>query len=119
LSYWRAVAEQPSLLLVDERLDAGRDRLGTSGHLRLTLSADETQALLTRVPAAFHGGIEDVLLTALVLAVADWCRRHVQGGHGVGAAGGAARGASHAVLLDLEGHGREEGYGRAREEGDA
>src|SRR5207302_454961 len=59
-----------------------------------------TDALLTRVPAAFHGGIDDVLLTGLTLAVADWCRRHVQG---------ADHGGSHAVLLDLEGHGREEG----------
>ena len=34
-----------------------------------------TAALLTAVPAAFHGGINDVLLTGLVLAVADWRRR--------------------------------------------
>ena len=66
-----------------------------------------TDALLTRVPAAFHGGIDDVLLTGLALAVADWCRRHVQG-----AAHVAHHGGSHAVLLDLEGHGREEGLGR-------
>ena len=54
-------------------------RLGTAGHLRLTLPAAVTEALLTRVPAAFHGGIDDVLLTGLALAVADWCRRHVGG----------------------------------------
>ena len=57
-----------------------------------------TGALLTRVPAAFHGGINDVLLTGLVLAVADWCRRRSRG----------TSQASHALLLDLEGHGREE-----------
>ena len=51
--------------------------------------------MLTRVPAAFHGGINDVLLTGLAVAIADWCRRR-------------GRGASPAVLLDLEGHGREE-----------
>ena len=54
-------------------------RLGTAGHLTLTLPSAVTDALLTRVPAAFHGGIDDVLLTGLALAVADWCRRHVQG----------------------------------------
>ena len=64
-----------------------------------------TDALLTRVPAAFHGGIDDVLLTGLALAVADWCRRHVQGATHVA----PHHGGSHAVLLDLEGHGREEG----------
>ena len=55
---------------------------GTAGHLTLTLPAAITGALLTRVPAAFHGGINDVLLTGLVLAVADWCRRRGRGdGH--------------------------------------
>src|SRR6185369_7892277 len=87
-----------------ERLDPARDTLGTAGHLTLMLPAAVTDALLTRVPAAFHGGIDDVLLTGLTLAVADWCRRHVQVAHAVTHHGG-----SHAVLLDLEGHGREEG----------
>ena len=64
-----------------------------------------TAALLTRVPAVFHGGINDVLLSGLALAVADWCRRRervVIGLSGHAGPGGAA------VLLDLEGHGREE-----------
>ena len=50
------------------------------------------------MPAAFHGGINDVLLTGLVVAIADWCRRR-------------GRGSGAAVLLDLEGHGREEVFG--------
>ena len=54
--------------------------------------------MLTRVPAAFHGGINDVLLTGLVLAVAQWRRRQ----------GWQRSDESSAVLLDLEGHGREE-----------
>ena len=73
------------------RLDPARDTLGTAGHLTLTLPAAVTQALLTRVPAAFHGGINDVLLTGLALAVADWCRRHVQGAGGPGRECGADR----------------------------
>jgi non-ribosomal peptide synthase protein (TIGR01720 family) len=85
----------PSLSLVAGELDAARDTAGTAGHLALTLPAELTGALLTRVAAAFHGGINDVLLTGLVVAVAQWCRRR-----------GAS--ASAAVLLDLEGHGREE-----------
>ena len=105
LSFWSAMQSEPSLLLAQDRLDPARDTLGRAGHLTLTLPSAVTQALLTRVPAAFHGGINDVLLTGLALAVADWCRRHVQG------AGASTRGASHAVLLDLEGHGREEVFG--------
>ena len=126
LSFWSAMAGKPSLLLVEGRLDPSRDTLGSAGHLTLTLPGAVTQALLTQVPAAFHGGINDVLLTGLTLAVADWCRRHVQGGPVQGAGGGvhpvanpgrganhgAHHGASHAVLLDLEGHGREEVLGR-------
>ena len=38
-------------------------RPARAGHLTLTLPAAVTEALLTRVPAAFHGGINDVLLT--------------------------------------------------------
>ena len=75
------------------QLDPARDTVGTAGHLTLTLPAAVTQALLTRVPAAFHGGINDVLLTGLALAVADWCRRHVRWrwAGGAGHAGPAAR----------------------------
>ena len=88
-------------------LDPKRDVAGTAGHLTLTLPSALTAALLTRVPAAFHGGINDVLLTGLALAVADWCRRH---GRGLS----DERDAGHAVLLDLEGHGREELFAGAR-----
>ncbi|HEY0420999.1 MAG TPA: condensation domain-containing protein, partial [Acetobacteraceae bacterium] len=132
LSFWSGELSKPSLLLVEDKLDAGRDTAGTAGHLTLTLPSAVTAALLTRVPSAFHGGIDDVLLTGLALAVADWCRRHAAAsaaGRGADVGRGANHGAhhganhgaknhgathaaSHAVLLDLEGHGREEGLGR-------
>ena len=79
LSFWSRMHSLPSLLLVEDKLDAVRDARGTAGHLTLTLPSAVTEALLTRVPAVFHGRIDDVLLTGLTLAVADWCRRHVQG----------------------------------------
>ena len=94
---------EPSLLLVGGGLDAGARHAGHGRASDVELPAAVTQALLTRVPAAFHGGINDVLLTGLALAVADWCRRHVRA---------RQRRGSHAVLLDLEGHGREELLGR-------
>ena len=75
----RGMLSAPSLSLVDGALDPARDLRGTAGHLTLTLPAALTGALLTRVPAAFHGGINDVLLTGLVVAVADWCRRRGRG----------------------------------------
>src|SRR6185295_19096929 len=112
LSFWSDMLGKPSLVLTPARLDAIRDTAGTAGHLTLTLPPAVTQALLTRVASVFHGGIDDVLLTGLAVAVADWCRRHVQG-RGTDTAGavrGAVHGVSHAVLLDLEGHGREEAF---------
>ncbi|MFK8844071.1 amino acid adenylation domain-containing protein [Streptomyces sp. Ac-502] len=64
---------------------------GGSGELRMTLAPDTSAALLTTVPAAFHADVTEVLLAALVLAVAEW------------------RGRPGAVLVDLERHGRESG----------
>ena len=80
LSFWRGMLERPSLPLVERRLDPARDRAGHGRASELTLPAAVTRALLTRVPAAFHGGINEVLLTALAVAVADWRRRRQGGG---------------------------------------
>ena len=103
LSFWSGMLSEPSLSLVEGALDPERDIGGTARHLTLTLPAALTGALLTRVPAAFHGGINDVLLTGLVVASADWCRHRGRGG--------ASQSSDHALLLDLEGHGREEIFG--------
>ena len=98
LPLWRGMWEAPALSLFDGTLDRARDLTGTARELTLTLPAEVTAALLTRVPAAFHAGINDVLLTGLALAVAQWCRRHGRDGDGD---------EQRAVLLDVEGHGRE------------
>jgi amino acid adenylation domain-containing protein/non-ribosomal peptide synthase protein (TIGR01720 family) len=55
----------------------------------VALSEEETRALLQEVPRAYHTQINDALLTALAEALAPWM--------------GQRR-----VLIDLEGHGREE-----------
>ncbi|MFK0195707.1 amino acid adenylation domain-containing protein [Kitasatospora sp. NPDC090308] len=95
LPYWREQLTDDQPLLGRRAPDPARDTYGTAGRLRLELPADRTAALLTAVPAAFHGEINDVLLGALALAVTDWRARH-------GADGGAP------VLIELEGHGREQ-----------
>ena len=48
-----------------ELFDPQHDTLGNAKHLSLTLPVDLTAALLTKVPAAYHAGINDVLLTGL------------------------------------------------------
>ncbi|MEV4259568.1 condensation domain-containing protein, partial [Spirillospora sp. NPDC049652] len=88
---WREIEQTPDPALASRALDPGTDTFGTARHLTVELPADVTGPLLTDVPAAFHARVNDVLLTALAVAVADW--RDDPG---------------TAVLVDLEGHGREE-----------
>ena len=96
LSYWKATLSEPDPLLSNQTLEPTQEPLASVRHLTLRLPAQVTVSLLTTVPAAFHGRVNDVLLTALVVAVAGWRRRSAQG-----------KGAN-AVLIDLESHGREE-----------
>ena len=97
LPYWKATLSEPDALPGDEALEPQEDTLASVRHLTLRLPAEVTVSLLTTVPAAFHGRVNDVLLTALVVAVAGWRRRRAPG-----------KGTSNAVLIDLESHGREE-----------
>ena len=92
LPFWTTALGAPVRRLTNDASDPERDTVGAARQLTFTLPASITQSVLTRAPAAFHGGVNDVLLTALVLAIVRY------------------RGddAGNAVLLDLEGHGREE-----------
>jgi non-ribosomal peptide synthase protein (TIGR01720 family) len=95
LPAWRQLLVGADTLLTQRPLDPAVDTL--SGGIRqvpLVLSTEDTSALLTRVPAAFHAGVDDVLLAGLVAAVGEWRR-----GQGHGIDGG--------VLVTVEGHGRE------------
>ncbi|MEU0518088.1 non-ribosomal peptide synthase/polyketide synthase [Streptosporangium sp. NPDC006007] len=95
LPLWTSILEGGDPLPLARALDPERDVAATSRQLSLTLPADRTAPLLGRVPAAFGATVNDVLLTALALAVADWRRRRTDG---------PSPGTS--VLADLEGHGR-------------
>lgn len=97
LPLWTSILEGGDPLPLARALDPERDVAATSRQLSLTLPADRTAPLLGRVPAAFGATVNDVLLTALALAVADWRRRRTDG---------PSPGTS--VLADLEGHGRNE-----------
>ncbi len=87
VEHWTRVAGRtPTALPVD------RDGAGTTGSTRtltVTLGADDTDALLHRVPATYRTQVNDVLLSALGRALAD-------------------RTAQDDVLIALEGHGRED-----------
>ena len=92
LDHWRAVTTSTAdSVLGDRPLDPALDTWSTANTVSVQLDSASTAPLLTAVPAAFGGGVNDVLLTALAVALARW------------------RGdADSAVLIDLEGHGREE-----------
>ena len=68
--------------------EGGANTADSAESVSLSLSADETRALLREVPSAYHTQINDVLLTALARALAGWA------GDGP-------------LLVDVEGHGRE------------
>ncbi|MFC8198280.1 amino acid adenylation domain-containing protein [Streptomyces sp. NPDC057298] len=94
MELWRSVLEGPDPLLGARPLDPAVDTRSALEHLQMRLPVAVTEALLTRVPAAFHGGVNDGLLAALAMAVAKWRR-----GRGI---------EESSTLIKLEGHGREQ-----------
>ncbi|MGW0602040.1 amino acid adenylation domain-containing protein, partial [Streptomyces sp. NPDC002776] len=92
LDHWRTVlADAPTA----PRLDRTRDLHATAGELRAELDADTTRELLTRVPGLCRATVNDVLLTAFAVAVAEWRR-------------GRAEDPDAPIVVDLESHGRHE-----------
>ncbi|MGL4960428.1 MAG: amino acid adenylation domain-containing protein, partial [Inquilinus sp.] len=94
LALWQGQLAGPDPRLSGRDLDPVRDVHGRAGHVVLRLPASVTEAVLTRVAPLVRGRVNDVLLAGFAVAVADWRRRH----------GG---GEEAAVLVAVEGHGRE------------
>ncbi|WP_409061011.1 amino acid adenylation domain-containing protein [Streptomyces sp. SYP-A7185] len=90
---WLEQVRDPGPPLADRPLDPLRDTYTTGRSLRLVLPPEVTRPLLGAAPAALGVEVNDVLLTALGIAVADWRRRKGE--------------PADQVLVELEGHGRE------------
>ncbi|BAZ30180.1 non-ribosomal peptide synthase [Cylindrospermum sp. NIES-4074] len=88
LDYWLSTLQKPVACLPQDIL-AGTNILGSAATVSVSLSVAETKALLSEVPAVYNTQINEVLLTALALTCQQW------------------RGET-SLLIDLEGHGREE-----------
>ncbi|MEV3875267.1 amino acid adenylation domain-containing protein [Streptomyces sp. NPDC049906] len=95
LASWKRLLRGPNPLLGRRALDPAVDTVAAGvRQVEARVQARITSELLTRVPAAFGIGVDDVLLAALVAAVGEWRRRR-----GRNLVGG--------LLVDVEGHGRE------------
>ncbi len=89
LAYWLGLPwAQVAALPIDAPAQAEAYTFGAARSLSTELDAEETAALLHEVPAAYHTQVTEVLLTALLQTFAAWTD-------------------TPALLIDLEGHGRE------------
>ncbi|WP_067903435.1 non-ribosomal peptide synthetase [Nocardia vaccinii] len=91
LGYWQNVVEGPDPLIGSRELDPAVDRAHTLRSIDREADAAVTEALLTRLPSLFGGGVQDALVATLALALRRWRDT-----------------ADHDVLLRLEGHGRQQ-----------
>ncbi|WP_203737931.1 non-ribosomal peptide synthetase, partial [Actinoplanes italicus] len=86
IGYWRTVGATPATLPRDHD---GANALDSAGTVSVVLDPRQTGRLLREAPAAYRTQINDMLLAALGTVLTEWT--------------GEA-----AVLVDLEGHGRED-----------
>ncbi|WP_330319630.1 amino acid adenylation domain-containing protein [Streptomyces clavifer] len=101
LPLWETVSGTSDPQLGYRPLDPDLDTADRTRTLVTHLPATWTRSLLTTVPGAYRAGVDDVLLTGLALAVRSWRAERAD-------ALGGPRPDGTAVLLDLEGHGREQ-----------
>ncbi|KAA0103220.1 non-ribosomal peptide synthetase [Mycolicibacterium sp. P1-5] len=88
LAHWREIAAVPAPL---PAVQPAVDTYANAGSLSVELDPETTRMLLGEVPAAFHAGINDILLIAFGLALTEF----------LGTVGAP-------IVIDAEGHGREE-----------
>lgn len=85
-SYWQSL---PRAIPLPRDFNSQPSSVASAQSIEVTLDADETRALLQEIPSVYRTEINDLLLSALLLALAQWT--------------GQTR-----LRFDLEGHGREE-----------
>jgi amino acid adenylation domain-containing protein/non-ribosomal peptide synthase protein (TIGR01720 family) len=84
---WKAITSVPAKLPLD--FADGKNFENSTRTISISLTDDETRSLLQDVPSAYNTQINDVLLAALGSALASWTNQK-------------------SVLVNLEGHGRED-----------
>ncbi len=94
LEHWQGVCSTSETPWGDRPLDPARDTVASEARVTVELPAAVTEAVLTDVPDRIHGHVNDAMVAALYLALREW---RSDRGHD----------ADGAVLLEMEGHGRE------------
>ncbi|NEU79910.1 non-ribosomal peptide synthetase [Nostoc sp. UIC 10630] len=90
LDYWLSESSLKVTALPVDHLSGEEDNtIASTASVSLSLNEEQTRALLQDVPSAYNTQINDVLLTALVQSFAQWT-------------------GERSLLIDLEGHGRED-----------
>ncbi len=89
LTFWHRLADAQATL--PSSISDGTNKLGEQASIEVRLDSDLTHALLRQAPAAYRTQVNDLLLVALGSALCQWS------GH-------------EKILVDLEGHGREDLY---------
>jgi non-ribosomal peptide synthase protein (TIGR01720 family) len=90
VDYWlHETSTNGESIPVDHSVDTQSQYIEQVEHVEVTLPASETRLLLETLPEIYHTQINDVLLTALAQVLTRWSN-------------------SEHILIDLEGHGRED-----------
>ncbi|MEU0507577.1 amino acid adenylation domain-containing protein, partial [Nocardia sp. NPDC005998] len=92
LDWWRSTLETADPVIGARPLDPAVDVQASVATVEVTLPTAVTRAVLTTLPQAFHGNVDDALIAGLALALARWRHRHGED--------------STEALLTLESHGR-------------
>ncbi|MBD2525708.1 non-ribosomal peptide synthetase [Nostoc sp. FACHB-133] len=88
LTYWSNISTS-KITCFPVDCNQGANTEASARSVKVSLNEEETRALLQEIHKAYHTQINDILLTALVQVLATWS-------------------GCNSVLIDLEGHGREE-----------
>ncbi|HEU4510949.1 MAG TPA: amino acid adenylation domain-containing protein, partial [Pyrinomonadaceae bacterium] len=86
-AYWLQ-AERAQVRQLPRDYEVRENVVSSTGTIAMSLSQAETEALLQEVPAAYYTQINEVLLSALAVALKQWTGQRL-------------------LLIDVEGHGRE------------
>ncbi|NEP72550.1 MAG: amino acid adenylation domain-containing protein [Okeania sp. SIO2G4] len=90
LNYWRSLPwSEFTPIPVDNDVNLEQNTVASKAEISDSLSVEKTRALLQEVPEAYNTQINDVLLTATLQTLSQWIGKST-------------------VLIDLEGHGRED-----------